>query len=143
MSTMCLSVCRASLPVTFPPKGLLCTELSARPIHVSPAQDGSLVESHPCVTGSGKYRERSLADCCTGTEKSIASVCACSLRRCAFCIPEQRNKVWTHIRRRNSEEEQRSQKARVLISDGRSEVFRRRTTTCRKSTLLNFNLSSD
>lgn len=37
----------------------------------------------------------------------------------------------------------RGPKKPVLISDGRSEVFRRRTTTCRKSTLLNFNLSSD
>lgn len=34
-----------------------------------PARDGSLVESHPCVTGSGKYREFSLVDRCAGTEE--------------------------------------------------------------------------
>lgn len=139
---MRLPVCRASLPVTFTPKGVLCNELSAKARTAAcvgrgthPAQDGSLVGSRPCVTGSGKYSELSLADCCAGTEESIASLCACSLWRCAVCILQHRNIVWTRLRRRNFEEEQRSQKARVLSG---CKVFRRRTTTCRKSTLMNF-----
>lgn len=36
---------------------------------MSPAQDGSLVESHPYVTGSGKDREHSLLDSINSTKQ--------------------------------------------------------------------------
>lgn len=106
-------ICILSIPVwlySTPPRNLhsqrpLLHEAKCRACAaVSPAQDGSLVESHPYVTGSRKDREHSLANYCNGTKESIISLCVGSLPLCAVCILEQRNILWTHMRRKKSEE---------------------------------------
>ena len=45
------------------------------PAAVSPAQDGSLVESHPYVTDSAKHSERSLTGYSNSTKATASSHC--------------------------------------------------------------------